>query len=298
MIPAVAARKVSGPWPYLELTRPANLVTAAADVFAGYAVAGLPPPQVLPLLIISGVLLYAGGVVMNDVIDARRDRYSRPERPIPSGRARRRPAAAWGMSLLTVGVAAAFAVGMASGTIASLLALAALLYNAVTKNYAWLGPATMGACRGLNLLLGVSAAPAALIGGGVVALVPVLYVAAVTLASRGEVAGGNRRTVALAMAMIATAIGLLVLLTHGARPVVIALAPFAALLLICVGAPFWTAWRRPSASRVRSAVRRGVLSIIVLDAAIAAVYGGFSWGVVVLMLALPASRLSARFAVT
>lgn len=298
MMPAIAARTLSSRWPYLQLMRPANLVTAAADVLAGYTVAGLPPPQVLPLLIASGVLLYAGGVVMNDVLDARRDRYARPERPIPSGRVHRRSAAGWGMALLTVGIGAAFAVSAVAGTIASLLALAALLYNAITKHYVWLGPATMGVCRGLNLLLGVSAAPAALSGGGAVALVPLLYVAAITLASRGEVDGGSRRTVALAMAMIAVAIGLLMLLSRGVQPALPAVAPFAVLLAVCVGAPFCAAWRRPTATRLRAAVKRGVMSIIVLDAAIAATYAGFLWGVVLLMLVLPASQLSARFAVT
>jgi 4-hydroxybenzoate polyprenyltransferase len=298
MMPAAAQRMLSGPWPYLELTRPANLITAAADVLAGYAVAGLPAQHSLPLLLASGVLLYAGGVVMNDVFDAVLDARTRPERPIPSGRARRTTAAAWGVGLLTAGVAAAFAVGMAAAVVASLLALAALLYDAVTKHHRWLGAFTMGACRSLNLLLGVSAAPLVLLGDGDVALVPLLYVVAITLASNGEVAGGDRRTLVLALAMIAIAVALLVLLTRGARPALLALAPFSVLLLVRVGVPFWMAWRRPGAAQIREAVKRGVLSIIVLDAAIAAVYAGLVWGLLVLMLALPATRLSARFAVT
>jgi 4-hydroxybenzoate polyprenyltransferase len=298
MMPAAAQRVLGGPWPYLELMRPANLVTAAADVMAGYAVAGLPTPRALPWLLASGVLLYAGGVVMNDVFDAISDASGRPERAIPSGRARRTTAALWGMTLLIVGVAAAFAVGVAAGAVASLLALAALLYDAVTKHHRWPGAFTMGACRGLNLLLGVSAAPTVLLGAGDIALVPLLYVAAMTLASTGEVSGGDRRTLALSGAMIAVAVMLLALLTHGAQPALLAMAPFALLLVVRVGAPFWTAWRRPAAAQVRAAVKRGVLSIIVLDAAIAAAYAGFLWGLLVLMLAWPAARLSARFAVT
>lgn len=298
MMPAAAQRVPGGPWPYLELTRPANLVTAGADVMAGYAVAGLPAPHALPWLLASGVLIYAGGVVMNDVFDAAADASARPERPIPSGRARRTTAAVWGMTLLIVGVGAAFAVGVAAGAIASLLALAALLYDAVTKHHRWLGAFNMGACRGLNVLLGVSAAPTMLLGAGDIALVPLLYVAAITLASNGEVSGGDRRALALSAVMIAVAVILLVLLTHGAQPALLAMAPFALLLVVRVGAPLWTAWREPIAAHVRTAVKRGVMSIIVLDAAIAAVYAGFVWGLLVLLLAWPAARLSARFAVT
>ncbi len=278
--------------------RPPNLVTAAADVLAGYAVAGLPAAGALPLLIASGVLLYAGGVVMNDVCDAAEDARTRPERPISSRRMSRPVAAAWGMTLLTAGAAAAFAVGPMPGMVASLLALTALLYDVVAKHRRWLGPFTMGACRGLNLLLGVSAAPAALLGAGYVALVPLLYIAAITLTSSREVDGGDRRTFALTFVLLAAVMVALVLLAWGSTPTLLTLAPFAILLLLRLGPPFWAAWRQPDAANVRAAVKRGVLSIIVLDAAITTIFAGPLWGLLVLMLALPAAQLGARFAVT
>ena len=52
---------------YVELLRPANVVTAVADVLAGFAIAGLRHPDTLPWLIVSSCCLYAGGVVLNDV---------------------------------------------------------------------------------------------------------------------------------------------------------------------------------------------------------------------------------------
>lgn len=296
MTAVIASRGVAA-WPYLALVRPPNLVTAAADVVAGYAVAGLPGAEPLPLLIVSGVLLYAGGVTMNDVCDAVMDARSRPERPIPSGRVSRGLAALWGMALLTAGVAGAFAVGAASGTVATALAFTALLYDAVTKERRWLGPLTMGACRSLNLLLGVSVAPAALFAAAPVALVPLLYVVAITHVSAGEVEGGNRRTLALTLVLLALALGLLVGLA-GRTPALLALAPFLALLLARLASPLWSAWRRPAAAHVRAVVQRGVLSIVVLDAAIAALHAGPWWGLSVLLLAVPASALAARFAVT
>lgn len=273
-------------------------MTAAADVVAGYAVAGLPAAGALPLLIASGVLLYAGGVVMNDVCDAAEDARARPERPIPSGQMSRVAAAAWGMGLLAAGVAAAFAAGPTPGMIASLLALTVLLYDVVAKHRRWLGPFTMGACRGLNLLLGVSAAPAALFGAGHVALVPLLYIAAVTLASAHEVEGGDRRMFVPTFVLLAAAMGMLVLLAWDSTPMLLTLAPFVVLLLLRVGPPFWAAWHQPDAVHVRTAVKRGVLSIIVLDAAITAIFAGPLWALLVLTLALPAARLGARFAVT
>src|SRR3569832_2105826 len=71
--------------PYLQLVRPANLVTAAADILAGYAVAGCPDLRVLFWLLIATVGLYAGGIVFSDFFDAKLDASERPERPIPRG---------------------------------------------------------------------------------------------------------------------------------------------------------------------------------------------------------------------
>ena len=77
----------------LSLTRPANLVTAIADVLAGMAIAGYfrvydPAPAPVGWLALATVGLYGGGVVFNDVFDAELDAVERPERPIGHGRRR------------------------------------------------------------------------------------------------------------------------------------------------------------------------------------------------------------------
>ncbi len=89
---------------YLELLRPPNVTTAVGDVLAGFAVAGLGRPWILPWLLASTMCLYAGGVVLNDVFDLEIDRVERPERPIPSGRVSRQRAAILGSALLGSGV--------------------------------------------------------------------------------------------------------------------------------------------------------------------------------------------------
>ena len=49
-----------------------------------------------------------------------------------------------------------------------------------------------GVCRGLNLLLGISIIPAALTQFWYLGLVPVVYIAAITMISRDEVHGGKK----------------------------------------------------------------------------------------------------------
>ncbi len=80
----------------------------------------------------------------------------------------------------------------ASGIVAAVLALCILAYDAGLK-HTWLGPVFMGACRGLNLLLGMSHA-AALAGpiGWFAAAAYGLFVAGITVVSRSETTGGAR----------------------------------------------------------------------------------------------------------
>jgi 4-hydroxybenzoate polyprenyltransferase len=156
----------------------------------------------------------------------------------------------------------------------------------------------MAACRGLNLLLGVSAAPFFLRQRWYVAVVSFLYVAAITVISRGEVKGGKRATGLLALSLMVVVV--LALLLLGATPgfALLAALPFTLLFSFRVLPPFWRAFSRPEAATIRTAVKTGVLSIILLDTVIAGGYSGVIYGVVVLTLSLVATKAARSFAVT
>ena len=283
-------------WAYLTLARPANVVTALADVLAGAAAAGTLAG--LPGLLVATAALYAGGVVLNDVFDADLDARERPERPIPSGRASRAGAGWLGGGLLAVGITAASLVSVSSGAVAAAIAAMILLYDGWAKHHPLGGPVAMGLCRGLNLMLGVSALGAALGTMWPLALLPVAYVAAITAISRGEVHGGGRVTGWLAVALLAAVLCFLTgvqarqgqLLPYGIF--------FVLLLTWRVLPPFVTAARNPRPAAIGGAVRAGVLSLILLDAALAAGFAGPVHGLVVLALWPISMRLARLFAVT
>lgn len=278
--------------------RPANLVTAVADIIAGAAIAGfLSDAEGLVWLVLATLGLYGGGVVLNDVFDARLDSVERPERPIPSGRVPLRYAALLGAGLLICGVAAAAFYQPQSGIIAFCIALATLLYNRVAKHHRLFGPLVMGLCRGGNLLLGMSAVWPALLNWWPVALVPVVYIAAITLISQDEVHGGKKAFLYFA--------GFLYLLVHIAQGGV-AFARgnfFEALLLIVIhagliGKPLLAAIGNPVGPLIGKAVKAGVLSLIVMNAAWCVAFGYFLPGLLVLLL-LPLSMVLGKiFAVT
>jgi 4-hydroxybenzoate polyprenyltransferase len=71
-----------------------------------------------------------------------------------------------------------------------------------------------------------------------------------------------------------------------------------ALLGVRLLPPFVDVWRRPDASTIRAAVRAGVLSLVLLDAVLGAVYAGALYSAAILATALTAGWLARRFAVT
>jgi 4-hydroxybenzoate polyprenyltransferase len=282
--------------PYIELIRPANVATASADILAGYGIAGLANHAALPWLLIATSCLYAGGIVLNDVFDREIDRLERPERPIPSGRVTARAAAVLGACLLLAGVLAAATANATAGLVAAATAAVVILYDVWGKRQLVFGPLNMGMCRGLNLLLGVSAVPAALPAAWPLALLPVAYITGVTALSRGEVHGGRREVAAFAL--ISLSLVLIALLVLAGRRA----SPAAALLTVILGwgivPAFWRAYKTPTPDAIRRAIKAGVLSLAWLDAVLAAAYAGVTYSLIVLGAALIAGRLARLFPVT
>jgi 4-hydroxybenzoate polyprenyltransferase len=283
---------------YLELLRPANVVTAIADVLAGYAVAGGGQGPRLPWLLAATACLYAGGVVLNDYFDRGVDARERPERPIPSGRVPARAAGRLGGALLAAGVLLAFGGTMAAGAVAVALAACVILYDTRANRHAFAGPFVMGACRGLNLVLGMAAVPAAVAAHWGLGILPVVYIAAVTMVSRGEVHGGRKHIAAAALAALGGVVAALAVIALRSHRSAIPALVIAAALAWRVGPPFAAVLGDPRPAVIRRAVKAGVLSLVLLDAAISAAYAGPVYAAVVLATALVAGSLALLFSVT
>ena len=236
--------------------------------------------------------------MFNDVFDAELDAVERPERPIPSGRSSKGEAIALGLLLLVIGAIAAAQVSWLSCGLAIAIALSALLYDSVSKHSVIFGPLNMGTCRGLNLLLGISILPAMVLPLSFLAIIPILYIGAITAISQGEVSGGKQRTGVLALGLIGSVIGIVLGLSLLPNYQIWSVLPFSILFGGLTLPAFVTAARTPTPECVRTAVRAGILSLIVLDAALAGGFSGIIYGLAVLGL-FPLSRgLAQLFAVT
>jgi 4-hydroxybenzoate polyprenyltransferase len=290
--------------------RPANIITAISDILAGIAIAGYMTTrdiagihlQPVLLLVIATIGLYGGGVAFNDVFDARLDKVERPERPIPSGLISQRLASLFASSLLAIGIAAAAAVHTAglfsvSGILALLTALAAVVYDKWGKHHPFLGPLNMGLCRGLNLSLGMSIVPESLSHYWLISLVPVLYIAAITMISRGEVHGGKKSTLYGAVVLYVLVITCIIGVTLSNHTILYTLA-FVILLSRMIFPPLQKAISNPAGPLIGKAVKAGIIALIVMNAAWAAAFGVLYLALLILLL-LPVSLLLARlFAVT
>ncbi len=293
---------------YVKLARPANLPTAMADIMAGASISGFtllirsdtflngPVYLNLILLIFSSTFLYGGGVVLNDVFDFKIDQIERPERPIPKGDVSLKGASLFGICLLISGILLSFFVNYLSGVIALILVLTILLYDTFSKKYQFLGPLNMGLCRGLNLILGMSVFGE--ISHWMYAVIPVIYIFAITLISRGEVYGKNKKHIIWAGLLYAMVIFIILMIIPDKQGLWLSLLPFLGLFIFMIYSSLIKAYRINSPENIKKAVVSGVLSIIVLDASLTTAFDSWQFGLIVLLL-LPLSYLLAKiFAVT
>lgn len=170
----------------LQLTRAALAFTAIADA---WAVLLLRMPEdaapnfwimILKMLVMAIVSfgLYGFGMVLNDLLDARRDRVFAPRRPIPSGRIKPQWAFVLALLLLMVALLAAalltllhvWELSLARGGAGNWLhtrdiapysfffalavAVLVVFYDATSKYLGGLGLVTLGLIRGLHCLVG------------------------------------------------------------------------------------------------------------------------------------------------
>jgi hypothetical protein len=288
----------------LILMRPPNLPTAAADILAGGAIVGafsqnrILLPYDLILLVVASILLYAGGVVLNDVFDLKIDTLERPERPIPKGVVSLRTAAVLGGSLLLLGVILSFICNKEAGLVALVLTSTILLYDALAKHHSFFGPLVMGGCRGLNLLLGMSLFGLPEGPNWYFILLPIIYIAAVTLISRGEVHGNNKRNIMLSgflYLVVASAIFIIMFRDVNSFFKVIL---FLIVFVFSVFRPLLKAFRINTPENIKKAVKSGVLSLVLMDAALASANSTWWVGLLIILLLPLSLLLSKRFSVT
>jgi len=301
---------------YLQLFRLPNVFTAIADVLMGYLLVHrvLEPSDTFPLLllVLASSLIYTAGMVLNDVFDYQVDCQERPQRPLPSGRISLGRARLLGLLMLLAGMIAAAlsswvvldsAVPWRGLLVSVALVATVLLYDGILKKTI-LAPPLMGACRFLNVLLGMSFAGTTggteglLLGWEhyqlLVATGLGVYVTGITFYARSEARESSRMALSAGCLVMIAGLGILAMLfprsvpeTTGLRMTVGQAGFF--IIVLSATVIYRAAWGviEPTPRRVQAAVKRCILSIILLDAAITGILCPWYYAVLVLALLLP-----------
>lgn len=286
---------------YLQILRVPNLVTSAGDVLAGAFIVssvGQGLSGMVWLLLVSSILLYAGGVVLNDVMDASVDQIERPERPIPSGKIGRSHALMLACFLLIGGLALAALFSLFSFYVALALVSSIVLYDTWAKKYGIPGTLVMALCRGLNLWLGLSFLQEHFWDFAFLALLPFLHIIGVTALSRGENYGYTRTTILL-IALIP--FGILVwLIGFGTIKDSLSLIVlfFIALYGFVEGFALYPAIREPKPAFIKRGVKYGILSLLLLNAAIVSMIDGGLHALIVALFIVVSSWMARTIAMT
>jgi 4-hydroxybenzoate polyprenyltransferase len=306
---------------WAELVRLPNVFTVMADSLAAAILVSsgeLFWPSLI-LVVIASIGMYWGGMILNDVADLEEDRPTRPNRPLVSGRISPVIAGHVGngmlivaplLILLATNIAREQPLWMGVAFITALgLSLTIRLYDSPMKR-TLIGPGLMGLCRALNIIMAGCASlatqeslnlpnPLFFMAAGIG-----IYILGITVFARRE--EGNSQPASLMLGILFEAIGLGIIASmpwlsgdHEARPWQV--DPYGAFPVL-IGLIGLTVLNRGVQAvnhavprKVQLAVKHAILTLILLDAAIAAVSAGPWIGGSIAALLIPAMLVGGRF---
>lgn len=307
---------------WAELVRLPNVFTVLSDSLTAAILVSSGPIAWLTLVILvaASIFMYWGGMILNDVADLEEDRQSRGNRPLVRGRISPVLAGHIGNGmLLTAPILVLLATNIyreqplwmgAAFLTAVALALCVRVYDSPLKRTS-LGPILMGLCRSLNILMvGCAMLAVSPIESGVPRSLLVMaggigvYILGVTVFARRE--ESESQPVSLSLGLILEVAGLALIAAlpwlsgaeEGARwqvdpwfafPVLIGLV---GLTVVNRGVQ---ALNHPVPRKVQLAVKHAILTLVLLDAAIAALSAGPWFGGAIALLLLPAMLVGAKF---
>lgn len=294
---------------YLTLFRLPNVFTAPSNILAGYYAVVEPANASglhLAILIICSILLYLSGIVLNDYFDIEVDRRERPLRPLPAGTVSKRKVLLIGIVFIIAANFISLLVSTSTFIIAAILSGTIVSYDYRMK-YSVYGPGMMGAARALNVMLGSSPIFLTTVlninNSARIAVVTVslfVFVFAISRLSRKEIDETDKvRTAKGSFLMIFAVLAIIIvsgLVGVFLKDLFANLALFAIIMIITFK-PLLQ--RQPLSSKdIQRTIKTMVLSIIVLDSAFVSGSAGTAYGLVTLMLIMPAIILSRKFYVT
>ncbi len=292
---------------YLILIRIPNLFTIPSNVIVGFSQLVLLNNAnwaTLFILILTSLLLYTVGIVLNDYIDRQIDRRERPTRPLPSGKISARSALIFVVVATLSSVLAAAYVSLFTLVIVLSIIGTIIAYDCWLKSSTF-GHMVMALSRVFNIVLGFSpllflpfSSNNDLIRITVILASMFIYVFTISYLSKFETGALTKKInytfALLSISSISVVLVLFTIAGYFKLDLFFILPIFIGMLLITFGKRY----TRFGANEAGQMVRNLVLSIIVLDSLFVSGSIGLVYGLGLLVFLIPAIILSRRFYVT
>ncbi len=306
---------------WAELVRLPNVFTVLSDSLAAaiLVTGGALPWLTVTLVVIASVLVYWGGMILNDVVDLEEDRSTRFHRPLVRGSISPVIAGHIGNGMLLIAPIIILAattmwreqpIWMGAAFVCAVgLALCVRVYDSPIKRTP-IAPIIMGLCRGLNILMAGTTMLAVTTGevefpralpifaGGIG-----LYIVGITVFARREEGQSSQSGLVLGLLLEIAGMALIASIPWLSQvdDKLWKLDPWRAYPLL-VGLVGLTVINRgiqavghPVPRKVQLAVKHAILTLVLLGAAVAALSGGPVHGGIMAALLIPAMLVGARF---
>jgi len=141
----------------LRMIRPQGMISPLCACFAGIYLANLGFPSYIAIIIsfILIILLWFGGVILNDYYDYEVDSITKSHRLIPSGEISRSEVLSASVIIMFTAFLLSLYISIKLSIIVSMIILLAVLYNSTFKKRGLIGNLSYGIITGLSFLIGV-----------------------------------------------------------------------------------------------------------------------------------------------
>jgi len=274
-----------------QLIRFPGIFTAFSNVLIGFFLVsnGNFEFNLLPFLLTTTGLLFAGTMVMNDYADRKIDSVERPKRPLPSGKISQNAALYLTIVCFSIANLSALMISETSIIISLLMTGLIISYNFKLKNITSVGIFTISIIRFLNIVLGfsiielsVNVLPYAIPLG--------IYVAGISILAKNELNTNSKDGILNKIFLIGTITSVIYLIIQNYSEIsIIFLGAFSILIFF--------SWKNYK-TNISKVVTIQILGIILLDAVIVSLSNEFVYGVILSSFIIPAYIITKKLYIT
>lgn len=141
----------------VRMSRPPGLITPLCSCFSGIYLANRGFPYYLDLSssFVIIILLWFGGIILNDYYDYKVDSITDPYRPIPSGKIARKEVLLISIFSMSIAFLLSLSISINLSIITAIIIILAILYDFKFKKMGLIGSLCFGLIEGMSFMIGV-----------------------------------------------------------------------------------------------------------------------------------------------